>query len=95
MVKHAKQNEFSLAQSNAREVTFAGSVALQNDGSRSLDLLGGLVSEGARLMPGQTLELVAERAMEPIRITLFDGGLQIDCGSQGHPQTFAYGAASS
>lgn len=90
MAKHAKQNEFQLARSNAREVAFAGSVALQNDGSRSLELIGEMVTEGARLMPGQTMELVAASAMEPIRITLYDGGLQIDCGDT-ERQTFSYG----
>ena len=54
------------------------SFVLQNEGSRSLGVIGELTPDGVRLVPGDVLEIDASA---PVRITVYDGGVQLDYGA--------------
>jgi hypothetical protein len=53
-------------------------IVVRNDGSRTLEVIGELPFGRVRLLPGEILKIDASRAPGPARITLYDGGLQID-----------------
>jgi len=66
----------------------ADAMVVRNDGSRTLEIIGQLPFDRVRLMPGETLEIEASRASGPAKITVYDGGLQIDYGPE--PRTMPY-----
>lgn len=58
----------------------AARTVLQNDASRAFEVISELMPERARLLPGDTLQIDVDQLSGPMRITLYDGGLQIDFG---------------
>lgn len=56
-------------------------MVVRNDGSRTLEIIGQLPFDRVRLMPGEALEIDASHLAGAASITVYDGGLQIDCSS--------------
>jgi hypothetical protein len=71
-------------QSNVLRPRFRGKQAsnsfllVQNDGSRCLQIIGEAVTDDVKVLPGSSVEIVIGQPDQPVQMTFYDGGLQID-----------------
>ena len=54
-----------------------GPLVVQNEGSRSLKIIGDMIPDECQIAPGGSCELDLSIAARPIYLTLWDGGLQV------------------
>jgi hypothetical protein len=55
---------------------------LRNEGSRSLQIIGDLAAGDAKVMPGCAFEIDLATFRGAVRVTVCDGGIQVDCAGE-------------
>ncbi|WP_126665457.1 hypothetical protein [Croceibacterium ferulae] len=55
---------------------------LRNEGSRSLQIIGDLAAGDAKVMPGCAFEIDLATFGGAVRVTVCDGGIQVDCAGE-------------
>jgi len=61
-----------------RQELLKSTLLVKNEGTRSLEIIGDVMADGERVLPGCSLEIDIARFGGPVELTFFDGGIQLD-----------------
>jgi hypothetical protein len=54
----------------------APALSLRNEGSRTIQIIGDAVPDGAKVLPGDAFAILQPGG--PVQLTFYDGGVQVD-----------------
>jgi hypothetical protein len=59
-----------------------GSLLVKNEGTRALQIIGDVMADGEKVLPGCSLEIDIARFDGPVQLTFYEGGIQLDCAGE-------------
>jgi hypothetical protein len=62
----------------ARQEALTNSLVVTNEGSRSLQIIGDMMTDDATVLPGMSYKIDVADVAGPVQLTFYDGGIQID-----------------
>ncbi len=64
-----------------RQKLLTNSLLVKNEGTRALQIIGDVMGDGERVLPGCSFEIDIARFEGPVELTFYDGGIQVDAVS--------------